>query len=281
MTIVLDRSSLSTPHTTPHTSSRTAPRTTSHGGVRLLSPTASAPETGQGEELTVTLTVTLPAGTRDVEAALLADTLRAQARRAAGPRGARASVRIDNAGSASGSAGASAGGTARAAAQGVGPTAPRALHPLPGGAAGAPLRPRRAGIVSPNSPARRDAEAARRRVLRATAVSPASPSDPAAASGLVVDLYGRRLRIDGEDIALTHKEFELLAHLVRRSRHVVSRQELMGTVWADADTEIGERTVDVHVRRLRSKLGRYRRLISTVRGSGYRVDPGSDVAVLG
>ena len=142
-----------------------------------------------------------------------------------------------------------------------------------------PLRPRRAGVVSPNSPARRDAEAARRRALQATAVSPASPS-LAAEESLVIDLFGRRVRIDGRDVDLTYKEFELLAQLARGARRIVTREELMETVWADAPAETGERTVDVHVRRLRTKLGRYRRLISTVRGSGYRLDPGSDVAIL-
>ena len=137
---------------------------------------------------------------------------------------------------------------------------------------------RSTGVVSPSSPARRDAEAARRRILQATAVSP-SPAVTADAS-LVIDLFGRRVRIDGTDLELTHKEFELLAHLARSARRVVSREELMETVWAGAAADTGERTVDVHVRRVRAKLGRYRRLISTVRGEGYRLDTGSDVAIL-
>ena len=74
---------------------------------------------------------------------------------------------------------------------------------------------------------------------------------------------------------------QLLAKLARDSRRTISRTELMESVWADAPEDTGERTVDVHVRRVRTKLGRYRRLISTVRGAGYRLDPGSDVAVLG
>ena len=135
-------------------------------------------------------------------------------------------------------------------------------------------------MVSANSPARRDAEAARRRALLATAVSPSSPS-VAADTALVVDLLGRRVRIDGQDVDLTYKEFELLSHLARNSRRTVSRTELMDSVWSDAPSDTGERTVDVHVRRLRTKLGRYRKLISTVRGAGYRLDPGSDVAILG
>ena len=97
----------------------------------------------------------------------------------------------------------------------------------------------------------------------------------------MIDLYGRRVRIDGEDVDLTHREFELLAHLARNARCIVSRGELMSEVWSSAGSDAGERTVDVHIRRVRNKLGRYRKLISTVRGSGYRLELGSDVALLG
>ena len=98
-----------------------------------------------------------------------------------------------------------------------------------------------------------------------------------------IELFPARhqVLVNKEEISLTHKEFELLAKLARDSRRTISRTELMESVWADAPEDTGERTVDVHVRRVRTKLGRYRRLISTVRGAGYRLDPGSDVAVLG
>ena len=121
----------------------------------------------------------------------------------------------------------------------------------------------------------------------ASALSPASPSLPGrrgarlAQPSLVIDLFGRRVRIDGEDVDLTHREFELLAYLARKARSIVSREELMSEVWNSAGSEAGERTVDVHIRRVRNKLGRYRKLISTVRGSGYRLELGSDVALLG
>ena len=88
------------------------------------------------------------------------------------------------------------------------------------------------------------------------------------------------MRIDGQDVDFTYKEFELLSQLAGDARRTISRTELMETVWAESPEETGERTVDVHVRRVRTKLGRYRRLISTVRGAGYRLDPGSDVAIL-
>ncbi|MGP5056217.1 winged helix-turn-helix domain-containing protein [Brachybacterium paraconglomeratum] len=256
MTIALDRPTTST--TAPHTRSA-APRLQRVGG------TASRPVAAE-DAVTITVSVSLPAGTGDVEAALIADELRTRAQRLVSARGGRTTVSVDS--------------PRPFAATGRG-SAARTLPPRAQGAAAvSPLRPRRKGIVSPNSPARRDAEAARRRQLQATAVSPASPS-LAPEESLVIDLFGRRVRIDGQDVDFTHKEFELLAKLARDSRRTISRTELMESVWADAPEDTGERTVDVHVRRVRTKLGRYRRLISTVRGAGYRLDPGSDVAVLG
>jgi DNA-binding response OmpR family regulator len=219
------------------------------------------------ESVTLTLTVTLPSGTPDVEAAQIADALRANARRLTAGRRAAASVDVTSPRPFSPSAEAQ-------------PTL-RALPPrTQEGEAAQPVSTRRSGVVSPNSPARRDAEAARRRLLRATAVSPNAAPQAGADTSLVIDLFGRRVRIDGEDIDLTYKEFELLGHLARNARRIVGRDELMESVWSDASAETGERTVDVHVRRLRAKLGRYRRLISTVRGAGYRLDTGSDVAIL-
>lgn len=242
MTIALNRPVTRTATTTASTVHRTEP---------------------SGDTVTVTLTVSLPAGTSDVESALIADDLRTHARRLTASRQAAVSVGMS--------------APERFATRG----SLRALPPRQDRTVAAvPQRTRRTGVVSPTAPARRDAEAARRRALAATAVSPSSPSD-AVTPGLVLDLYGRRLRIDGQDVDLTHKEFELLAHLARRARTTVTRAELMGTVWAGGGEEIGERTVDVHVRRVRSKLGRFRKLVSTVRGEGYRLDPGSDVTLLG
>ncbi|WP_422116360.1 winged helix-turn-helix domain-containing protein [Brachybacterium sp. UNK5269] len=252
MTIALDR-----PRTTTD-SHRTPAR-----ALYRVGGTAPRPRPA-GDAVTITLSITLPSGTGDVEAALIADELRTRAQRLVAARDGRTTVAVDSP-------------RAFAAAE---RSVSRPLPPRSQAAAAvSPLRPRGAGVVSPNSPARRDAEAARRRALQATAVSPASPS-AAPQDSLVIDLFGRRVRIDGQDVDLTFKEFELLAELARNARRTISRTELMETVWADAPEETGERTVDVHVRRVRTKLGRYRRLISTVRGAGYRLDPGSDVAVL-
>lgn len=243
------------------------PTTARSATARAAGPALRAvPRSAAEEGVTITLTVTLPPGTGDVEAALIDDELRTHAQRRAVSRQGRTAVAVSS----------------PQAFRATTPGSARSLPPRAQASAPvSPLRPRRTGVVSPNSPARRDIEAARRRALAATAVSPASPSAAGADSALVIDLYGRRVRIDGADVDFTYKEFELLAHLARHARSTVSREQLMESVWSESPAETGERTVDVHVRRVRSKLGRYRRLISTVRGAGYRLDPGSDVSILG
>lgn len=102
-----------------------------------------------------------------------------------------------------------------------------------------------------------------------------SASDDSATDGLVlgdivVDLVGRSVAVAGRDIALTTKEFELLAHLVTRRGEAVSREQLMDAIWGDAFVAIS-RTLDVHMTALRSKLGRPG-TIATIRGFGYRWD---------
>lgn len=87
---------------------------------------------------------------------------------------------------------------------------------------------------------------------------------------IVVDLVGRSAEVDGHDIALTTKEFELLAHLVTRRGEAVSREQLMDAIWGDAYVAIS-RTLDVHMTALRSKLGRPGTIV-TIRGFGYRWD---------
>lgn len=238
--------------------------------------------------VSITLTVDLPASSDAREATLLADSLRSHALTLATAKGGTARVQV---------ASESSPRPTRFTAV-PGQSASASIPPRPAGKPQA-LRPRKAGVVSPNAPARRDAEAARLRLIQSrlvspvsapgpvSALSPASPSRPGgpgarpAQPSLVIDLYGRRVRIDGEDVDLTHREFELLAHLARNARCIVSRGELMSEVWSSAGSDAGERTVDVHIRRVRNKLGRYRKLISTVRGSGYRLELGSDVALLG
>ena len=98
-------------------------------------------------------------------------------------------------------------------------------------------------------------------------------------NGVVVDISRKRVLLDGESAGLTYKEFELLQYLVLREGRTIDRHELIETLW-DADDEApSERTIDVHVRRLRSKLARYEDIVRTVRGVGYRFDRHADVSI--
>ena len=94
-----------------------------------------------------------------------------------------------------------------------------------------------------------------------------------------IDLPARRVVADGVEQKLTYKEFELLAHLVASAGRVVSRSELLLSVWRSETVDSGSRTIDVHVRRLRDKLGLENQII-TVRGAGYRFAPHGYVEVV-
>ena len=101
-----------------------------------------------------------------------------------------------------------------------------------------------------------------------------------ARDGVVVDLSRKRVLLDNNPANLTYKEFELLQYLVLREGRTIDRAELISSLWAAGDDEIpNERTIDVHVRRLRSKLGAYEDIVRTVRGVGYRFDRHADVSI--
>lgn len=87
---------------------------------------------------------------------------------------------------------------------------------------------------------------------------------------IVIDRAAHEVLLDGASVALTAKEFALLAYLAERRGKVVSRDELLRRVWGNR-YEGGARTVDIHVRRLRAKLGNALPL-ATLRGSGYKLD---------
>jgi hypothetical protein len=95
--------------------------------------------------------------------------------------------------------------------------------------------------------------------------------------GIVVDKAAHEVSVDGRPIALTAKEFALLAYMCERRGKVLSRDHLLSRVWGNR-YDGGPRTVDIHVRRLRAKLGDALPL-DTLRGSGYKlrsVEPGDD-----
>jgi DNA-binding response OmpR family regulator len=108
----------------------------------------------------------------------------------------------------------------------------------------------------------------------------AEDDEPGARGGVVVDISRKRLLLDGDVAPLTYKEFELLQYLVLREGRTIERTELISSLWADGDDEVpNERTIDVHVRRLRSKLGAFEDIVRTVRGVGYRFDRHADVSI--
>jgi DNA-binding response OmpR family regulator len=91
------------------------------------------------------------------------------------------------------------------------------------------------------------------------------------AGGVSIDVPGRNVYVDDEKISLTPKEFDLLLYLVSNKNIVFSREQLLNAVWGYEF--FGEdRTVDTHIRMLRSTLGRYRDNIVTIRGVGYKFE---------
>jgi DNA-binding response OmpR family regulator len=125
----------------------------------------------------------------------------------------------------------------------------------------------------------------RRAAVQAGDLETASPgttsaSGPAgqkiAHNDLVLDPERHEVRISGRSIQLTHVEFELLHTLLLADGRVLSRDQLLDAVWGSEQSEVLDRTVDVHIRRLRDKLGddaEAPRWVATVRGAGYRSAP--------
>jgi DNA-binding response OmpR family regulator len=112
-----------------------------------------------------------------------------------------------------------------------------------------------------------------RAVLRRAGRGPDdAPLEPFALDGLRVDHGARRVTLDGDEVELTRKEFDLLARLVRDAGRVVSREDLMADVW-DENWFGSTKTLDVHMGFLRRKLGddpAEPRFVHTVRGVGFR-----------
>ena len=98
-------------------------------------------------------------------------------------------------------------------------------------------------------------------------------------TGVLIDLSRREVFLDGGLLNLTFKEFELLNYLVENGSRTVGRHELLHSLWRDSEEVPNERTIDVHIRRLRSKLGRLANTVRTVRGQGYRFYEHPEVVV--
>jgi DNA-binding response OmpR family regulator len=118
-----------------------------------------------------------------------------------------------------------------------------------------------------------EVEARLRLAIGRKAPTPTQPADEIRSSGLVVNEATYSARMNGRSLDLTFKEFELLKFLAQHPGRVFTRAQLLQEVWG-YDYFGGTRTVDVHVRRLRAKLGAENEaLIGTVRNVGYRFVP--------
>jgi DNA-binding response OmpR family regulator len=138
-------------------------------------------------------------------------------------------------------------------------------------------------------------EITRRALGEPRAVRAAKPETDSPATGVVIDLTRRKVFVDGALAGLTCKEFEMLKLMVLREGETVHRRELnaLGAECKDAGEPAienglaepstpslrGGRAVDVHIRRLRSKLAGFEDIVRTVRGVGYRFDAHPDVLV--
>ena len=93
---------------------------------------------------------------------------------------------------------------------------------------------------------------------------------------LVLDADRRDVSVAGTPVQLTNVEFRLLQTLLEADGRVLSRDQLLDAVWGADQSEVLDRTIDVHIRRLRDKLGDdpdAPRYVATVRGAGYRSAP--------
>ena len=86
--------------------------------------------------------------------------------------------------------------------------------------------------------------------------------------GLQLDLEFKRCLVDGEEVKLTKKEFELLAYLISHRGKICSREQILNRVWSD-EVVVLDRTIDVNITRVRSKIGAYGSYIVTRSGFGY------------
>jgi two-component system phosphate regulon response regulator PhoB len=106
-------------------------------------------------------------------------------------------------------------------------------------------------------------------LLRRLSAPAVAAGSTIAAGPVSIDRSAHRVTLDGEELPLTSTEYKLLLTLMERRGRVQTRPQLLETVW-EAQPDIQTRTVDMHVQRLRTKLGEHGKLIETVRGFGYR-----------
>jgi two-component system phosphate regulon response regulator PhoB len=109
-----------------------------------------------------------------------------------------------------------------------------------------------------------------RNILRRVGQTQAGPADTLRVGPIAIDRAAHRVSVDDREVELTPTEYRLLLMLAERRGRVQDRRHLLETVW-EAAPDVQTRTVDMHVQRLRTKLGAAGDMIETVRGFGYRL----------
>lgn len=124
-------------------------------------------------------------------------------------------------------------------------------------------------IVKPFSP--KELLARIKVVLKRNANTYSNKEEIITYKGLAINFTAREVTIDGNRVAMTPKEYDLLFYLVKNMNIALSREKLLEEVWG-FDFYGDDRTVDTHIKMLRSSLGEYRDLIITLRGMGYKFE---------
>lgn len=97
------------------------------------------------------------------------------------------------------------------------------------------------------------------------------PSDEFRYKDLLIDYMGHVVKIENKELKLTPKEYEILCFLVQNKNIAVSRETILSKLWGYSFFG-DDRTVDTHIKKLRNNLGKYRDLITTIRGMGYKFE---------
>lgn len=124
-------------------------------------------------------------------------------------------------------------------------------------------------VVKPFSP--KELMARIKVIIKRNASKEVQMPDKMTFEGLVIDIAGREVYVDGEKASMTPKEYDLLFFLVKNKNLALTRDKLLEEVWG-YDFFGDDRTVDTHIKMLRNSLGPYRKFIVTLRGMGYKFE---------